>query len=153
MSTASPGATVGRYRIEALLGQGGMGQVFRAWDDVLHRRVALKILHPAAGATADAASTVRRILREARMVAALDHPNIVAIFDFGEHEGAPFIVMEHVSGASVRSFVGRADVPAAVRLGWLVDVAHALSAAHRAGLVHRDIKPENVMVRDDGVVK
>src|SRR6185369_6671781 len=100
MPAPGPGTAVGRYRIEVLLGQGGMGQVFRAWDEVLHRKVALKVLRPAvgAGAPTDSAATVRRILREARMVAALDHPNVVAIFDFGEHEGAPYIVMEHVSG-------------------------------------------------------
>jgi serine/threonine-protein kinase len=144
-----PGERIGRYRVEALLGVGGMGRVVRAWDEVLRRRVAIKVL----SADGDGKSTVRRILREARLAAALDHPGAVAIFDFGEHEGAPFIVMEHVSGASLRAQVGRADVSPATRLGWLVDVARALSAAHREGIVHRDVKPENVMVRDDGAVK
>jgi serine/threonine protein kinase/Tol biopolymer transport system component len=147
-------ATIGRYRIEALLGQGGMGRVYRAWDEVLHRRVAIKVLFAASGeaGSRDDAS-VRRVLREARMVAALEHPNVIAIHDVGEHDGAPYIVMEHVAGASLRAFVGRADVPLTTRVAWLVEVARALSAAHRAGLVHRDVKPENVMIRDDGAVK
>jgi serine/threonine-protein kinase len=144
---------IGRYRIEALLGKGGMGQVFCAWDEVLRRRVAIKVLRARADVGGATPGVVGRILREARMAARLDHPGVVSIFDFGEHEGAPFIVMEHVSGSSLRAFVGRGDVRPTECLRWLLDVARALSAAHRAGLVHRDIKPENVMVRDDGVVK
>ena len=88
--------------------------------------------------------------REARAVAALSHPSIVAIYDVGEHEGTPYIAMEFVEGKPLRELVGK-DAPLSVRLGILLDVAKALSAAHQAGLVHRDVKPENVMVREDGV--
>jgi serine/threonine protein kinase len=148
-----PGDTFERYTIEAPLGQGGMGCVYRAHDTRLGRRVALKVISdgPRDGkADADANA---RLLREARAAAALDHPNAVTIFDVGEYEGTPFIVMELVSGRTLRGAVGDASVPAATRVAELADVARALAVAHKRGLVHRDIKPENVMVREDGVVK
>src|SRR3954464_7281608 len=143
-----PGDTFERYTIEALIGQGGMGCVYRAYDPRLGRRVALKVISEGSAPAADA-----RLVREARTAAAFDHPNAVAIFDVGELDGAPYIVMELVAGRTLREAVGDASVPVATRAGWLGDVARALAAAHRRGLVHRDIKPENVMVRDDGVVK
>jgi serine/threonine protein kinase len=155
------GHRIGRYVVEAMLGEGGMGRVYRAWDEVLRRRVAIKVLRAGEGTDESSAPSVgrerplsnARILREARMAAALEHPNVVAVYDFGEEEGAPFIVMEHLQGRSLRDLVDEGEVPVADRLRWLIDVARALSAAHRVGLVHRDIKPENVMVREDGVVK
>jgi eukaryotic-like serine/threonine-protein kinase len=144
-----PGDSFERFTIEALLGQGGMGCVYRVHDPRLGRRVALKVLAgDAAPADADA-----RLVREARAAAALDHPNAVAIFDVGELGGAPYIVMELVEGRTLRSAVGDAAVPLSTRIAQLSDVARALASAHRRGLIHRDIKPENVMVRDDGVVK
>jgi serine/threonine-protein kinase len=148
-----PGDTFDRYTIEAPLGQGGMGCVYRAHDTRLGRRVALKVISdgPRDGQTdADANA---RLLREARAAAALDHPNAVSIFDVGEYEGTPFIVMELVVGRTLRGAVGDASVPAATCVAELVDVARALAGAHKRGLVHRDVKPENVMVREDGVVK
>src|SRR6185295_3056594 len=148
-SMLRPGETFDRYTVDAVIGQGGMGSVYRAHDARLDRRVALKVIADAAGGT-DARA---RFLREARAAAALDHPNVVSIFDVGELDGAPYIVMELVSGRTLRETVGDASVPVATRAGWLADVARALSAAHRRGLVHRDVKPENVMVRADGVVK
>ena len=145
----NPGDTFERYTIEAPIGQGGMGSVYRAYDERLGRRVALKVISdPAAGPDANA-----RLIREARAAAALDHPNAVSIFDVGEAGGTPYIVMELVSGKTLRGPIDAADVPLATRLDWLVAVARALDAAHKRGLVHRDIKPENVMVRDDGVLK
>ncbi|MFT3775627.1 MAG: protein kinase [Minicystis sp.] len=144
-----PGDSFERYTIEAPIGQGGMGCVYRAHDARLGRRVALKVISEGAeGAEADA-----RLLREARAAAALDHPNAVAIFDVGEHEGATYIVMELVEGKTLRGFVGDTSVPMPTRIARLADVARALAGAHRRGLVHRDVKPENVMVRDDGMVK
>ena len=138
-----------RYTIEALIGQGGMGCVYRAFDPRLGRRVALKVISESSTHTAANA----RLLREARAAAAFDHPNAVAIFDVGELDGAPYIVMELVEGRTLRQAAGDVTPPVSTRLAQLSGVARALAAAHQRGLVHRDIKPENVMVRDDGMVK
>jgi eukaryotic-like serine/threonine-protein kinase len=146
------GARIGRYELVELLGKGGMGAVYRAHDETLRRSVALKVVVGAAGPGGPPDAISRRILREARMAASFAHPNVVAIYDMGEHDGTPFIVMEVVEGRSMRAFVG-GGAPAATRAAWLVDVARGLAAAHRRGLVHRDIKPENVMVSDEGTVK
>jgi eukaryotic-like serine/threonine-protein kinase len=149
------GDTFDRYSIEDLLGEGGMGKVYRAFDPRLHRRVALKVMtrrEDGPPQSANSSEGAVRMLREARAAAALDHPNCVSIFDVGEVDGTPFIAMELIEGRSLRALIG-APVPWDKRLRWLVDVARALAAAHKRGLVHRDIKPENVMVRDDGVVK
>jgi hypothetical protein len=144
-----PGDAFERYTIEALLGQGGMGCVYRAYDPRLGRRVALKVISDGS-APADANA---RLVREARAAAALDHPNAVAIFDVGELDGAPYIVMELVEGRTLRSAAGDAAAPVPTRTAQLAGVARALAGAHKRGLIHRDIKPENVMVRDDGMVK
>lgn len=149
----SEGATLDRYRIEAELGAGGMGRVFRAFDTRLHRRVALKVLLTPGLDGEERAAAVTKLIREARAAAALNHPNVVGIFDAGETGGTPYIAMEYVSGKSLARLSGDRSVPWEERLRWLADVARALGAAHRAGLVHRDIKPANVMVRDDGTVK
>lgn len=154
-----PGDTFERYTIEAAIGQGGMGCVYRAHDARLGRRVALKVIserapgEDAQGEVKARAEADARLLREARAAASLDHPNAVAVFDVGELEGAPYIVMELVSGSTVRSSIGDTAVPVDRKIAWLHDVARALAAAHKRGIVHRDIKPENVMVREDGVIK
>jgi serine/threonine-protein kinase len=146
--TLEPGHQFDRYVIDALLGVGGMGKVYRATDTRLRRAVALKVLE-VDGSGADAVSA----LREARAAAAIVHPNVTAIFDADQVGDTSFIVMELVPGTLLRALVGDASVPVATRLRWLVDVAAALSAAHQAGVVHRDVKPENVVVREDGLVK
>jgi len=152
-----PGATFGRYQLAELLGQGGMGEVYSAYDTLLHRKVALKVLtvRPAGSVDWSAPSTdgPARILREARAAAGITHPNAVAIYDVGEVDGVSFLAMELVSGRTLRTYVGDPSVLLARRIRWITDVARALGAAHQLGLVHRDIKPENVMVRNDGVVK
>jgi len=146
-----------RYVIAGLLGEGGMGEVYEAEDTRLQRPVALKILRTAGLPTSTDSNPSTdgsaRLMREARAAAALEHPNAVAVFDVGVHDGMPYLAMEFISGKSLRHYIGDPSVPMERRLQWLRDVARALAAAHKRGLVHRDIKPENVMVRDDGVVK
>ncbi len=147
----TPGDDFDRYHLEALIGEGGMGRVYRAFDPKLRRRVAIKILQT--NRFSDNSNGVARVMQEARAAAALDHPGVVAVFDVSEAEGHPFIVMEFVDGRSLRSFVGSTEIPILERLRWMTDIARILAAAHRAGLVHRDIKPENVMIRNDGAIK
>jgi len=144
-----PGDSFERYTIEAQIGRGGMGSVYRARDSRLGRRVALKVISDHAAGPSAAA----RLVREARAAAALDHPNAVAIFDAGEVDGTPYIAMELVEGRTLRTAMDDPAVPRAARLAYLAEVGRALDAAHRRGLVHRDVKPENVMIRDDGRVK
>ena len=149
MATLQPGDRVERYVIEAPLGQGGMGRVYRAHDERLDRRVALKVLL----AEGEDQEGRARLLREARAAAALDHPNVVHVYDVGEAAGAPYIAMELVLGTSLRTLIGDRSIPQHEHVGTLVQIALALAAAHDAGLVHRDVKPENVIVRSDGRVK
>ncbi len=144
------GDTFDRYVVEARIGQGGMGEVFRVYDPKLHRKVALKVLHlEGSGDRAQA----ERILREARAAAALDHPCAVHIYDVGEHDGRPYMAMELIEGKSLRVLVGDPTIALETKLRWICDVGRALASAHKRGLVHRDVKPENVMVRDDGAIK
>ena len=143
------GQTFSRYVIEESIGQGGMGEVYRAFDEKLRRKVALKVIHPDL-AVPDAAA---RLVREARVAAGLAHPNVVAIFDLGEIDDTVFLVMELVSGAPLRAYIGDRSVPVARKIRWLAGIARGLAAAHKGGLVHREVKPANVMVSDDDVVK
>ncbi len=143
------GETFERYEIESLIGRGGMGEVYRAVDTRLRRKVALKVLRP----DRESDEGKARLFREARSAAGLTHPNTVAIHDIGEAEGTFYIVMELVTGAPLLAYVGDPRVSSARKLSWLVDVARALSAAHKAGVIHRDVKPSNVMISDEGVVK
>ena len=147
--TLVAGTQISRYRIVARLGGGGMGEVYRARDLTLDRDVALKVVTPAGAANEN---TIRRFLREAQAASALNHPNIVSVFDVGECEAGPFLVMELVEGRTLRDVVrGAPGVEALKRIG--AQAARALAAAHGAGILHRDIKPDNLMVRTDGYVK
>jgi Tol biopolymer transport system component len=143
------GRSVGRYQVEAALGAGGMGIVYRAYDPQLDRRVAFKILPPD-GATAAAG---QRFVREAQAASALNHPNIVTIYDTGADAGISFIAMELVRGETLAHQIARAPLPAATALRYAAQIASALAAAHRAGIVHRDIKPGNIMVSEAGELK
>ncbi len=144
----TPGAEVGPYRVVAPLGAGGMGEVYRAHDPRLGREVALKLLPEAQASDPERR---RRLAQEARAASALDHPNVVAVYDVGEHEGVPYIVMQLVEGRPLRERIGQLRLREAVTLG--IQVADALAAAHARGIVHRDLKPENVVVTERGVAK
>ncbi|HEX4949535.1 MAG TPA: protein kinase [Blastocatellia bacterium] len=141
---------IGDYRLLRELGQGGMGVVYLALDTRLERQVALKLL-PAR--LMNEPERVRRFQREARTVSALNHPNIITIYDFGEAAGHFYIASEFVEGRTLSSFIGASDVTLTQIVDVVTQVTEALSAAHAAGIVHRDIKPENIMLRPDGYAK
>ena len=143
------GRTIAHYHITALLGRGGMGDVYRAEDTRLGRLVALKFLPPH---RTEEKTAVERFLREARAASALNHPSIVTIHEIAEFEEERFIVMELVEGQTLRALMlGPVSLEKLLEVGR--QVARALSVAHAAGIIHRDIKPENIMVREDGLVK
>ena len=144
------GRTLGHYRIVRRLGGGGMGEVYLAEDTQLGRRVAVKILP--ARLTADS-SLVARFRQEARAASALNHTNIVTIYEVGEAEGTHFIATEYVDGVTLRERMSRAPLTVAEALDIAAQIAAALSKAHSAGVVHRDIKPENVMLAEEGHAK
>ena len=149
MSLAS-GTRLGPYEIVALIGAGGMGEVYKARDTRLDRDVALKIL-PAA--VAIDAGRKRRFEQEARAASALNHPNIVSVYDVGTEGDTLFIVTELVDGESLRAVIQRGPLAIRMMLDLAVQMADGLAAAHAAGIVHRDLKPENVMITRDGRVK
>ncbi len=144
------GTKLGPYEIIAPIGAGGMGEVYRARDTRLGRDVALKILPESFSGEAD---RLRRFEQEARSVAALNHPNILAIHDIGEHDGTPFIVSELLEGNSLRAELDNGALPQRKTIDYGVQIAHGLAAAHEKGIVHRDLKPENVFVTKDGRIK
>ena len=137
----------GRYRLERELGHGGMASVYLAHDEELDRPVALKLLPEH---LADDETFHARFLREARLAARLSHPNVVRVYDAGEADGRPFIVMEYVPGTSLAQ-CGKLAPERVVQLG--VQACAGLQHAHDAGLVHRDVKPANLLLRDDGILK
>jgi serine/threonine-protein kinase len=139
-----------RFRIEGRLGRGGMATVYLAHDEMLDRQVAVKVLESLAGD----GDCRRRFLREARLAAGLAHPNVVTVFDSGEHDGAPYIVMEYVEGGSLADLIarrGRLPADEVVALGR--QACAGLQHAHEHGLVHRDVKPQNLLIRADGTLK
>ncbi len=141
----------GRYRLIELLGQGGMATIYRARDNQLERDVAVKLLRPEYGRDPDFLSRFRQ---EAQAAASLNHPNVVSVFDYGEDEAGPFIVMELIDGEDVSAVIRRTGALPPRQAGRLTaDAARALQVAHQRGIVHRDVKPGNVMVGRDGRVK
>jgi eukaryotic-like serine/threonine-protein kinase len=146
----SSGTRLGPYEIGTPLGAGGMGEVYRARDTRLERDVALKILPESFSRDRD---RMYRFEQEARAVAALNHPNILAVFDIGRHKGAPFLVSELLEGESLRDVLDRGVLPSRKTIDYGVQIAQGLAAAHEKGVVHRDLKPENVFVTRDGRIK
>ncbi len=148
--TISPGDQVGRYQIRALLGAGGMGQVYLAHDVQLDRPIALKLLPHDVTTNPD---RLRRFKLEARATSALNHPHILTIYEIGEADGAHFIATEFIDGVTLRLHIARNTLKIGDALDLAIQMSSALTAAHEARIVHRDIKPENVMLRKDGYVK
>ncbi len=144
------GEKLGRYDIRQKIGEGGMGEVYLAYDEQLDRNVVLKILLPKFLEDID---LVKRFKLEAKAVSALNHPNIITIHEIVETEDFSFIVYEHIKGTTLRDKINRNQLTIAESVKIIEQTAKGLAAAHSAGIIHRDIKPENIMVRDDGYVK
>jgi serine/threonine protein kinase len=146
----SAGTRLGPYEVLGLIGSGGMGEVYRARDTRLGRDVAIKVLPDDVARDPD---RLRRLEREARAVAALNHPNILTVHDVGVHDGTSFVVTELLEGESLRDLLSRRVPGPSQALSIAAQAATGLAAAHRSGVVHRDIKPENVFITTDGRVK
>ena len=144
------GTRLGHYDVTALLGEGGMGQVWQATDTQLNREVALKILPDAFASDPD---RLARFTREAQILASLNHPNIAAIYGIEEAEGTRALVLELVEGPTLADRISKGPIPLDEALPIAKQIAEALEAAHEAGVIHRDLKPANIKVREDGTVK
>src|ERR1041385_3452435 len=144
------GQLLGHYRIESKLGYGGMGVVYKATDTHLDRPVAVKVLRPEAVTSPE---RKRRFVQEAKAASALNHPNILHIYDIDESGGVAFITMEYVQGQTLDQRIPRKGLRINDALKYAVQMADALAAAHAAGIVHRDLKPANLMVTESGLVK
>ena len=144
------GQMLGHCRVVAKIGEGGMGVVYRAYDEVLHRDVAVKVVNKDARLDSSAG---QRLLHEARASSALAHPNICTIHEVGETDGELYIVMELVEGKSLHAMSADAGLPPESVLRYGVQIASALARAHDRGIVHRDLKTANIVVTSDGLVK
>ncbi len=144
------GTKLGPYEIIAPLGTGGMGEVYRARDPQLGRDVAIKILPSFLSRDAD---RLRRFEQEARAAAALNHPNILAVYQLGSHDANPYLVSELLEGHTLREILLRGPLPPRKAVDYAIQTAHGLAAAHEKGIVHRDLKPENLFVTKDGRIK
>src|SRR5260370_28159792 len=137
------GESVGPYRITEQLGQGGMATVYRAYHANLDRYVAIKVLHPA---FKEDPNFLTRFQREAQIVARLEHPNIVPIYDYSDHDGQPYLVMKFIEGQTLKARVAEKPLPLQDVVRMLESVGQALTYAHSAGILHRDIKPSNILL-------
>jgi serine/threonine protein kinase/Tol biopolymer transport system component len=146
----APGQTLAQYRIESKIGQGGMGAVYRAYDTRLRREVALKVLLPERLGDPE---SKQRLMREARAASALNHPNIVTVYEIGAEGGLDFIAMELVEGTSLKQVIPANGLPLGKVLDWAAAIADALATANSSGIVHRDLKPGNIMLTSAGRVK
>ena len=144
------GARLGPYEVLSPLGAGGMGEVYRARDARLAREVAIKVLP---GDSTTDPERLQRFEQEAKAVGALNHPNLVAVFDTGQHEGAPFVVFELLEGETLGARMARKPLPPPKALDYAIQIARGLAAAHEKGIVHRDLKPDNLFLTRDGRIK
>ena len=142
--------TIGPYRIVARVGAGGMGEVFKGWDPRLERDVAIKLLHPDSSGNPE---RQKRLLAEGRAASALNHPNILRVYDADVDGTSYYLVSEWLEGKSLRDELSRGPLPLKRLLDLSVQIADGLAAAHAIGIVHRDIKPENVMLARDGTAR
>ena len=149
MSLAT-GAKLGPYEIVSPLGAGGMGEVYRAHDVRLGREVAIKVLP---GACADDPDRLKRFEQEARAASALNHPNILSIYDVGKHDDSPYVVSELLEGETLRKRIAGTALSQRRAINYALQIAHGLAAAHAKGIIHRDLKPDNIFITDDGRVK
>src|SRR5438876_2661200 len=149
-SLSLDGKELGHYHVLSLLGSGGMGEVYLAEDTRLKRKVALKLLPAELTANPD---RLRRFKQEAQAASALNHPNIITIYEIGQVDGLNFIVTEFITGETLRQRMATERMNLPVVLDVAAQAASALAAAHAAGIVHRDLKPENIMLRPDGLIK
>jgi serine/threonine protein kinase len=143
------GENIGPYRVMEQLGQGGMATVYKAYHAALDRYVALKVLHPAFG---EDPNFEARFQREARLVAKLDHPNIVPVYDYSEHDKRPFLVMKYIEGETLKARMARGPLESAELSRIIEAIGSALAYAHKMGILHRDIKPSNVLLANDGSI-
>src|ERR1700758_895977 len=144
-------AKIGKYDVIDVIGRGGMGIVYKATDPFLDRLVAIKMM---TGGYSDNPDLLKRFFREAQSTGSLQHPNIVTVFELGDHEGNPYLVMEYLEGESLDSIItSHQQLSLLEKINFIIEVCHGLSHAHRRGIVHRDIKPANIMVSKEGVVK
>src|SRR5262245_28998484 len=150
MESLVPDTVISHYRVLSKLGAGGMGEVWRARDTQLNRDVAIKVL-PAP--FANDADRLRRFKQEALATSALNHPNILAIYDIGDHDGSPFIVAELLQGEELREQLNNGAVPVRTVIEYAQQIISGLAAAHTKGVIHRDLKPENLFITTDGHVK
>src|SRR5215831_17150440 len=141
------GTNIGLYEIQSPLGAGGMGEVYRARDPQLKRDVAIKVI---TGYTGQDADRLRRFEQEARAAAALNHPNILSVYQMGTHEGTPYLVTELLEGSTLREELLHGPLPSRKAIDYAIQTARGLAAAHEQGIVHRDLKPENLFVTKDG---
>src|ERR1700722_3172754 len=148
--TLTPGTKLGDYEVQKLLGSGGMGEVYRARDLRLRRDVAIKVLPSLLSSEKE---RLRRFEQEAQAAAALNHPNILAVFQMGTYEGAPYLVSELLEGETLREQLKRGPLSVRKAIEYGIQIARGLAAAHEKGIVHRDLKPENLFVTKDGRLK